>query len=172
MSPSPRCSTSSASACSAPLRNSSAATSRVTILAYTMPIWSVLLAWPLLGERPTGTQAIGLGLCGAGLAVLIYPLVANGIPLGILLAIAIGVSWAAGTVYLKWARIDADPMGVASWQLTIAFVVIAACLLIFEGGLDLSAAHADALFALIFVGLPAPESPTACGSRSSGDCPP
>ena len=66
MSSSPRCSTSSASACSAPLRNSAAATSRVTILAYTMPIWSVLLAWPLLGERPTGTQAIGLGLCGAG----------------------------------------------------------------------------------------------------------
>jgi len=130
-----------------------AATSRVTILVYTMPIWSVLLAWPFLGERPSGTQAVALGLCGAGLAVLVYPLVATGIPLGILLAIATGVSWAAGTVYLKWARIDADPMGVTSWQVTIAFVVLAACLLIFEGGLDLAAAHADALFATAFVGV-------------------
>lgn len=130
-----------------------AATSRVAILAYTMPIWSVLLAWPFLGERPTGTQAVALCLCGAGLAVLIYPLAVTGIPLGILLAIATGVSWAAGTVYLKWARIDADPMGVASWQITIAFVVIAACMLLFEGRLELGAAHADAVVAVMFVGV-------------------
>jgi len=129
------------------------ATSRVAILAYTMPIWSVMLAWPFLGERPTGIQAVALGLCGAGLAILIYPLTAMGIPLGILLAIASGASWAAGTVYLKWAHIDADPMGVASWQITIGFVVLAACLIIFEGRLDLGAAHADALFAVAFVGV-------------------
>jgi drug/metabolite transporter (DMT)-like permease len=129
------------------------ATSRVTIVTYAMPIWSVLLAWPFLGERPTGTQTVALGLCAAGLAVLIYPLTATGIPLGVLLAIGTGVSWAAGTVYLKWARIDADPMGVASWQLTIAFIVLAACMLIFEGGLDLGAAHAHALLATAFVGV-------------------
>jgi drug/metabolite transporter (DMT)-like permease len=129
------------------------ATSRVTIVTYAMPIWSVLLAWPFLGERPTGTQTVALGLCAAGLAVLIYPLTATGIPLGVLLAIGTGVSWAAGTVYLKWARIDADPMGVASWQLTIAFAVLVACMLIFEGGLDLGAAHAHALLAMAFVGV-------------------
>jgi drug/metabolite transporter (DMT)-like permease len=132
------------------------ATSRVTILAYTMPIWSVLLAWLCLGERPTGTQAVALGLCGAGLAILIYPLTATGIPIGILLAIATGASWAAGTVYLKWARINADPMGVASWQLTIAFVVLAGCMLAFEGRLGLGAlgaVHAKALFATAFVGV-------------------
>ena len=50
------------------------ATSRVTIVAYTLPIWSVLLAWPLLGERPTGVQGLALGLCITGLAILIYPL--------------------------------------------------------------------------------------------------
>ena len=40
-----------------------AATSRVTILAYTMPIWAVLLAWPFLGERPNRMQ--GFALCFA-----------------------------------------------------------------------------------------------------------
>jgi drug/metabolite transporter (DMT)-like permease len=129
------------------------ATSRVTILAYTMPIWSVLLAWPILGERPSRVQTIALCLCGAGLAVLIYPLAANGIPLGVLLALGTGVSWAAGTVYLKWARIDADPMGVASWQLIISFFVIVACMLTFEGRLELGAAHAPALFATAFTGI-------------------
>jgi len=57
-----------------------AATSRVTILAYTMPIWAVLLAWLFLGERPNRMQALALGLCAAGLAILIYPLAATGIP--------------------------------------------------------------------------------------------
>jgi drug/metabolite transporter (DMT)-like permease len=129
------------------------ATSRVTIVTYAMPIWSVLLAWPFLGERPTGTQTVALGLCVAGLAVLIYPLTATGIPLGVLLAIGTGVSWAAGTVYLKWARIEGDPMGIASWQLTVAFAVLVACMLIFEGGLDLGAARAHALLATAFVGV-------------------
>ncbi len=130
-----------------------AATSRVAILTYAMPIWAVLLAWAVLGERPTRVQGIAVALCAGGLAVLIRPLATTGIPLGVVLAVATGLSWAAGTVYLKWARIDADPMGVASWQLTIAFFIIAACLLVFEGRLDLGAAHADALFAVAFTGI-------------------
>jgi drug/metabolite transporter (DMT)-like permease len=130
-----------------------AATSRVAILAYTIPIWSVVFAWWFLGERPSRVQAAALGLCGAGMAILIYPLTAKGIPLGILLALATGVSWAAGTVYLKWARIDADPMGVASWQVTIAFVILTACLLIFEGRLNLSSAHTVALLATAWTGI-------------------
>jgi len=128
-------------------------TSRVAILAYTMPIWAAFLAWPFLGERPTGTKAVSLGLCVAGLAILIYPLTESGFPLGIGLALATGISWAAGTVYLKWARINADPMAVASWQLVIAFFVIAACMVAFEGGLRLSAAGAPALWATAFTGV-------------------
>ena len=110
-----------------------AATSRVTILAYTMPIWAVLLAWLFLGERPNRMQAIALGLCAIGLTILIYPLTSHGIPLGILYALGVGVCWAGGTVYLKWAQIDADSMGLGSWQMTIAFVILTACMFAFEG---------------------------------------
>ncbi len=130
-----------------------AATGRVAILAYTMPIWAVLLAWFLLGERPNRVQAIALGLCIAGLGVLVYPLTASGIPLGIVLALSTGVSWAAGTVYLKWANIQADPMGVASWQMTIAFVVITMLMLGFDGGLDLSRAHGRGFLAIFWIGI-------------------
>jgi drug/metabolite transporter (DMT)-like permease len=130
-----------------------AATSRVTILAYTMPIWAVVLGWPFLGERPNRIQAIALGLCIAGIAILIYPLTATHIPTGIWLALLTGICWGAGTVYLKWARIQADPMGVASWQVTVAFVVIAICLLLFEGRLHLGAAHAPALLATLSTGI-------------------
>jgi drug/metabolite transporter (DMT)-like permease len=130
-----------------------AATSRVTILTYTMPIWTLVLAWAILRERPSRMQAIAIALCTVGLAVLIGPLATTGIPLGLLLAVGSGVSWAAGTVYLKWARIEADPIGLASWQITIAFLIIMACMLIFEGKLDLGRAHADALFAVLFTGV-------------------
>jgi drug/metabolite transporter (DMT)-like permease len=122
-----------------------AATSRVTILAYTMPIWAVLLAWLLLGDRPNRTQAFALALCAAGLAILVYPLAATKIAPGIWLALLTGVCWAGGTVYLKWAQIKADPMGVASWQVTIAFVVTAAFMLIFEGRLHVAGASTVAL---------------------------
>ena len=131
-----------------------AATSRVTILAYTMPIWSVLLAWLFLGERPNRVQAIALGLCAIGLAILIYPLTSNGVPLGILFALGVGVCWAGGTVYLKWAHIDADPMGVGSWQMTIAFVILTACMLVLEGYHQrLGGALADGYIATAWTGI-------------------
>jgi drug/metabolite transporter (DMT)-like permease len=131
----------------------SAATSRVAILAYTMPIWAVVLSWIFLRERPTGMQPLAIGLCVGGLAVLIYPLTAAGIPLGLMLALATGVTWGAGTVYLKWARIDADPMAIAVWQVAISFFVIAACMLIFEGRPDFHAAHTTGVIATVLSGL-------------------
>jgi drug/metabolite transporter (DMT)-like permease len=129
------------------------ATSRVAVLSYTMPIWAVLLGWFFLGERPTGMQPVAIILCAAGLAVLIYPLTAAGIPPGILLALGTGSSWAVGTIYLKWARIQADPMAVASWQVVFSVIVIAACMVIFEGGPDFRDAHAGGLIATVLSGV-------------------
>jgi drug/metabolite transporter (DMT)-like permease len=130
-----------------------AAAARVAILVYSLPIWTVLLAWLVLNERPNRSQAIAVVLCACGLAILIYPLATTGVPLGALFAVGAALSWAAGTVYMKWVRIAADPMGVASWQLTIAFFVITGCMLAFDGGLDLSHAHASALIGVAFAGI-------------------
>jgi drug/metabolite transporter (DMT)-like permease len=130
-----------------------AATSRVAVVAYTLPVWSVLLAWPFLGERPSRVQWIALVLCVTGLAILIYPLTGSGVPLGMVLALLTGLSWAAGTVYLKWARIGADPMAVASWQMTIAFVVLSACMFAVDGRLELSGLQAYGAFAMVWTGV-------------------
>jgi drug/metabolite transporter (DMT)-like permease len=130
-----------------------AATSRVTMLAYTMPIWAALFARFALDERFTAPRILALILCGTGMAIMIYPLYHGGIPAGLLLAVATGASWAAGTVYIKWARIDGDPVTIAAWQLSVAFCFVAACLPFVEGSLQLAQAHAPALLGTLFTGL-------------------
>ena len=44
---------------------------RVVLLFYLMPAWSVLLAWALLGERPTGASLLRLALALTGVAVVL-----------------------------------------------------------------------------------------------------
>jgi drug/metabolite transporter (DMT)-like permease len=128
-------------------------TSRVAVLTYTMPIWAALLALPVLGERLNLTRGISLLLCAAGLSVLIYPLIGSSDLIGVAIALTTAVAWAAGTVYLKWARVDADPLAIAAWQLVVAFAVTIAGLLAFEGSLHLWPVHPPALLALVFAAL-------------------
>src|SRR3989440_12868019 len=42
--------------------------SEAALIAYTMPVWASLIAWPVLGERPTLLRTIGLVMAFAGLA--------------------------------------------------------------------------------------------------------
>lgn len=44
---------------------------RVVLLFYTMPAWAVMLAWPLLGERPTAGSLARLALALAGVVVVL-----------------------------------------------------------------------------------------------------
>ena len=104
-------------------------TSRAAICAYTMPIWTILLARPVLGERLDRNRGLALAAGTGGLLVLLWPLAAQGLPLGVVFALGAALSWAAGTVYQKWARIEADPMALAAWQLTTGALIAGAGLL-------------------------------------------
>ena len=71
------------------------------LLVYTMPIWATLLAWPMLGLRPTlrSVTALVLGLSGVGV-LLAGPGLALGaekLP-GVGLALGAAVLFAFGTV--------------------------------------------------------------------------
>jgi drug/metabolite transporter (DMT)-like permease len=128
-------------------------TSRVAVVSYTMPIWAALFARFVLGERLSPMRGVSLLLCVAGLAVLIYPLLGSADLIGLALALGTGVSWAVGTVYLKWARIDVDPLALAAWQVTVALVASIAGLLLVEGSLHLWPAPRESLIAMVFAGL-------------------
>src|SRR6478752_3446547 len=45
---------------------------RVVLLFYLMPAWTVVLAWPLLGERPTAADLLRLVLALAGVVVILH----------------------------------------------------------------------------------------------------
>src|SRR6267142_270119 len=42
--------------------------SEAALIAYTMPVWASMLAWPVLGERPTILRTVSLVMAFAGLA--------------------------------------------------------------------------------------------------------
>ena len=44
--------------------------SEAALIAYTMPVWASMLAWPVLGERPTLLRMIALVMAFAGLAAI------------------------------------------------------------------------------------------------------
>jgi len=130
-----------------------AATSRVSIVVYSMPIWATLMARVFLGERITGMRAVAFALCIAGLGVLIWPLAVAGVPAGILLALGAALGWAAGTIYLKWAQVREEPLAVTFWQVVVGFIAIAFCQPLFEGPLHLWPIKPSTLGALVFAGL-------------------
>ena len=109
-------------------------TSRAAIVTFTMPIWAIALAWPVLGERPDRRRLVALALGVAGLALLAAPLLrAGGLPAGVLFSLGGGLSWAAGTVVTKRWPVDAAPLPIAAWQLLAGAAAAAIGMIAFEG---------------------------------------
>jgi len=82
------------------------AAGRAAILAYTLPIWSVLFSLWLLHEPISARKLAGLIVGMAGMAVLLGEEIFNvrRAPVAAILIIGAAVSWAMGTVLLRrWA---------------------------------------------------------------------
>lgn len=80
---------------------------RVVLLFYLMPAWSVLLAWTILGERPTGGALVRLAVALAGVFTVLDS-AGSGVPLPRTLpdwlALAGGFSFALTNVMLRRLR--------------------------------------------------------------------
>lgn len=84
---------------------------RVVLLFYLMPAWAVLLAWLLLGERPTGPALMRLALALAGVVVVLKtPDVGWPVPESMAdwLALMGGLSFALTNILLRQLR-EAPP---------------------------------------------------------------
>jgi drug/metabolite transporter (DMT)-like permease len=89
-----------------------------TLLVYTMPIWAMLFAWPMLGARPQAREFAALALGIAGIAVLFAGqtfALGTGKITGIALALAAATLFAFGSVRTK-APLPIAPIAQVAWQ--------------------------------------------------------
>jgi len=114
--------------------------SEAVLIAYTMPVWASLLAWPVLGERPTLLRALALVMAFAGIAVIAG---GNGLSAtaakwpGIAMAITGALGFALGTVLVKRLPVPLPPIPAAAWQVGLG------CLPVFLLGLAFETAHIE-----------------------------
>jgi drug/metabolite transporter (DMT)-like permease len=91
------------------------------LLVYTMPVWATVLAWPVLGQRPTLRALFALSLCLAGAFVLFGESLAaldSGKLPGVLIALAGAVLFALGTVTSRGAP-PMPPIAATAWQVAL-----------------------------------------------------
>ncbi|HXH42689.1 MAG TPA: DMT family transporter [Bradyrhizobium sp.] len=104
------------------------------LLAYTMPIWAMLFAWPVLHTRPAPRDILGLALGAAGVTLLLS---GNGFAfsadklLGIVLALLCAILFALGNL-LNRKALPMPPLVVVAWQVGLGCAAMLVLGVVFE----------------------------------------
>jgi drug/metabolite transporter (DMT)-like permease len=112
---------------------------KTALLAYTMPFWAVLVAWCVLRQRPTRTQAASLAIAFVGMVLVLEPWHGVGALPPALFAIGGGLAWALGMVLSKrlFLRGGVDVLSLTAWQMLAgALGLIALATLVPERAID------------------------------------
>ncbi len=104
------------------------------IVCYTLPVWAAMLAWPVLGERPTPSRIAALAVGLAGVGVLLGGSAAFGAARwpGYALALGGAIAFALGTVLVKRAPLPLPPVAAVFWQVALGTTVMLALALLTE----------------------------------------
>ena len=88
------------------------------VLAYTMPVWTLLLSALFLGERIRASQALAGLLALAGLTLIISPWSLASSPLSQGLALGAALLWSVGTLMVKRLSSQGplDVLNLNAWQ--------------------------------------------------------
>ncbi|MBT5264120.1 MAG: DMT family transporter [Rhodospirillaceae bacterium] len=120
---------------------------RAAIIAFTMPVWAALLASWFLKERLTWRVLVGLGFGLAGLVVLIGSDLAalHQAPLGAGLLLLAALTWATGTVAVKYYALGVPATVLTGWILLIGGTPIVIGMALVEGVPDVDSYSVSAL---------------------------
>ena len=104
------------------------------LLVFTMPLWAMLLAWPVRGTRPTPRAILALTLGLAGVVVLLSRYGLAFTPektLGVLFALAAAILFALGTV-LNGKPLPLPRIASVMWQVLLGCIPLLLLGLAFE----------------------------------------
>jgi drug/metabolite transporter (DMT)-like permease len=97
---------------------------QAAVLGFTMPLWSALISWAVLGEHLTRRIVLAVLLGTVAVTLLMVPSFEAyaQAPLGLALGLLAGLGWAIGTLILKRSGIAVSAMVLTGWQLLICAV--------------------------------------------------
>jgi drug/metabolite transporter (DMT)-like permease len=104
---------------------------KTAVLTYTMPFWTMLLAWPLLGEKLRGWQWPAALFSLMGILFILDPLHLGTDVFSMVLAIVSGISWALAVILAKKLQArspNLDLISLTAWQMffgSIPIVILA-----------------------------------------------
>jgi drug/metabolite transporter (DMT)-like permease len=106
------------------------------VLGFTMPLWSAIISWALLGERLSARLLLAIVLSAIAVTLLMVPSFAAyaSAPLGLSLGLASGIAWAIGTLILKRRKVEVPSIVLTGWQLLLTAVPISIGALILGDG--------------------------------------
>jgi len=112
-------------------------TSRAVLLAYTTPLWGVILAGLFLRQAPTRLQVLALLVGMTGIVLICSPMEMDwqspGAAMGTAFLLIAAICWSVVILHIKRHRWTATPMTLAPWQMLIAVVPLAGLAYTFEG---------------------------------------
>jgi drug/metabolite transporter (DMT)-like permease len=117
---------------------------KTAVLIFTMPIWTLLLAWPILGERIRGAQWLAAASTLTGLLLIIEPWNMHTSLFSKFLGVMAAVCWAIGTVLIKRLRAKqpVDLLSLTTWQMLIGAVpLVLLAVIVPEHATDWTAAY-------------------------------
>jgi len=97
---------------------------KTAVLIFTMPIWTLLMAWPLLGERIRGKQWLAAASTLGGLLLIIEPWNMHSSLLSKFLGLMAALCWGIGTILIKRLRstTKVDLLTLTAWQMVLGAV--------------------------------------------------
>lgn len=103
--------------------------SEAVVITYTLPIWAGMLAWPVLGERPTARRVFAMLLALGGVALMVdtgsMEASWHKLP-GVLCGFLAAWEFGLATVVAKRHPLVMPPVAGVAWQAAIGGVPVAA----------------------------------------------
>jgi drug/metabolite transporter (DMT)-like permease len=101
---------------------------RSAILAFTMPVWSVLFSLALLHEPLSKRKVVGMALGVLGLGVLLGEDIRHlqRAPTAALFIVGAAISWAFGTVLLRKWKLPVPQNALSGWLMILGWMPLAA----------------------------------------------